>query len=190
MAQFEGIAILRRRISERTVENAGSNIESHQFMTDIVTTNPLEHSSSPPSPEERSTSEQLLSGLLYGVSLPERLVRSAVGVTAGTAKEIAQFVVPQAFQDSKSYEVAVRNSLNFLLANVGTVSAPTSETPPTPANAARAADAANDPAAGNPGRFRDQRTNRSVWALTPRSCRSTLTTCSSWPCIQTRRALE
>lgn len=122
-------------------------------MTEIVNTNPSDHSSNPPSPEERSTSEQMLSGLLYGLSLPERLVRSAVGVTAGTAKEIAQFVVPQAFQDSKSYEVAVRNSLNFILANVGTVSAPTSEQPSTPANTVPTADAANDPAAGNPGRF-------------------------------------
>ncbi|MCX7389344.1 MAG: hypothetical protein NTX48_21995 [Planctomycetales bacterium] len=69
-----------------------------------------------------STVESLLNGLLYGISLPERLVRSAVGVTAGTAKELAEFVIPQAFHDSKSYEVMVRNSLGFLLTNVATVS--------------------------------------------------------------------
>ena len=69
-----------------------------------------------------STVESLMNGLLFGISLPERLVRSAVGVTAGTAKEIAEFVVPQAFQDSKSYEVMVRNSLGFLLGSVATVS--------------------------------------------------------------------
>lgn len=69
-----------------------------------------------------STAESLMNGLLYGISLPERLVRSAVGVTAGTAKEIAEFVVPTAFQDSKSYEVMVRNSLSFLLTSVATVS--------------------------------------------------------------------
>jgi hypothetical protein len=71
---------------------------------------------------EASGVDSLMSGLLYGISLPERLVRSAVGVTAGTAKEIAEFVVPQAFQDSKSYEVMVRNSLGFLLDSVATVS--------------------------------------------------------------------
>ena len=59
--------------------------------------------------------------LLYSLSLPERLVRSAVGVTAGTAKEIAEFVVPQAFQDSKTYEIAIRNSLGFLVSGVGTL---------------------------------------------------------------------
>ena len=122
-------------------------------MTDIVTSNNSENASNPSSPEERTTAEQLLSGLLYSVSLPERLVRSAVGITAGTAKEIAEFVVPQAFQDSKSYEVAVRNSLNFLLANVATVSDPGTEKTPTPADAAPAADTSNDPTAINPGRF-------------------------------------
>lgn len=68
-----------------------------------------------------SGTEALLNGLLYGLSLPERLVRSAVGITAGTAREIAAFVVPQAFHDSRSYEVAVRNSLSFLVSGVGTV---------------------------------------------------------------------
>ncbi len=128
-------------------------------MTDTVLLNNSENPSNPSSPEERTTAEQLLSGLLYSVSLPERLVRSAVGITAGTAKEIAEFVVPQAFQDSKSYEVAVRNSLNFLLANVATVSDPGTEKAPTPANPvpaanpASAAAASNDPTAMNPGRF-------------------------------------
>lgn len=121
-------------------------------MTDTVLSNNSENASNPSSPEERTTAEQLLSGLLYGVSLPERLVRSAVGITAGTAKEIAEFVVPQAFQDSKSYEVAVRNSLNFLLANVATVSDP-SEAKPVAAVATSPAADPNDPTAINPGRF-------------------------------------
>ena len=77
--------------------------------------------------------DSALSTLLYGLSLPERLVRSAVGVTAGTAKEIAEFVVPQAFQDSKSYEIAIRNSLGFLVSGVGTVAdSPTAPEPTAP----------------------------------------------------------
>lgn len=118
--------------------------------------------------ESASAAQQVLNGLLYGVSLPERLVRSAVGVTAGTAKEIAEFVVPQAFQDSKSYEVAIRNSLNFVLANVGTLSAQSPEavtTPASPGNAVSdssipsppgqpvAGQTENDLATTNPGRF-------------------------------------
>lgn len=57
--------------------------------------------------------------LLFGLSLPERLVRSAVGLTAGAARELAGFVVPQAFQTSKSYEIAIQNSLSFLTDTVG-----------------------------------------------------------------------
>ncbi len=83
---------------------------------------PVAGRSSSPADSTTSTVDSLMNGLLYGISLPERLVRSAVGVTAGTAKEIAEFVVPQAFQDSKSYEVMVRNSLGFLLNSVATVS--------------------------------------------------------------------
>ena len=106
-----------------------------------------------------SRAEMLLNGLLYGLSLPERLARSAVGVTAGTAKEIAEFVVPQAFQDSKSYEVTIRNSLSFLLSSVGTVSEHTRTAVPSitsatelqPAGVARVCDA--DSSGGDPGRF-------------------------------------
>jgi hypothetical protein len=71
--------------------------------------------------EEQTPLQALLHGILYSASLPERIVRSAVGLTAGTAKELAEFIVPQAFQSSKSYEVAIRNSLNFLLSAVGEV---------------------------------------------------------------------
>src|SRR5262245_47949900 len=57
--------------------------------------------------------------LLFGLSLPERMVRSAVGLTAGAVKELAGFVVPQAFQTSKSYEIAIHNALSFLTETVG-----------------------------------------------------------------------
>ena len=73
-------------------------------------------------PDQRvSLVDSAVSNLLYGLSLPERLMRSVVGVTAGTAKEIAEFVVPQAFKDSKTYEIAVRNSIGFLVSGVGKV---------------------------------------------------------------------
>jgi hypothetical protein len=104
-----------------------------------------------------STVDSLMNGLLYGISLPERLVRSAVGITAGTAKEIAEFVVPQAFQDSKSYEVMVRNSLGFLLNSVATVS---ESAPPVAISTAGLQSKGSDStanstadAAANPSRF-------------------------------------
>ncbi len=111
---------------------------------------------SPEKPPGESTS--LLDTLLYGVSLPERLLRSAVGITAGTAREIAEFVVPQAFQDSKSYEVAVRNSLNFLLTSIGSV-APSEPAASSAASASAPASAGISGPAGAAGTPADPQQN-------------------------------
>ena len=59
--------------------------------------------------------------LLYGLSLPERLLRSGVGLTAGAVKEVAGVLIPQSFQSAKSYEIAIENSLTFLTETVGGV---------------------------------------------------------------------
>ena len=59
--------------------------------------------------------------LLFGLSLPERLLRSSVGMAAGAAKETAALLVPQAFQSSKTYELLIKNSLKFLTEDIGGV---------------------------------------------------------------------
>ena len=105
-------------------------------------------------PADSSTTDIDETALPVSEQILRSLVRSAVGLTAGTAKEIAEFIVPQAFQDSKSYEVAVRNSLNFLLANVASVQ--DSEATPASASAndiSGTINPADDPTGGNPGRF-------------------------------------
>lgn len=61
--------------------------------------------------------------LMYSVTLPERAVRSTVGLTAGTVRESAEFLIPQCFRNSKTYEVVVENSLKFLTEEVGGVPA-------------------------------------------------------------------
>lgn len=137
-------------------------------MSETIPGIPADPKNCEPALADPSNTELWTNRLLFGLSLPERFVRSAVGITAGTAREIAEFVVPQAFQDSKSYEVAVRNSLNFLLDNVGTVSA---DSPAAQADAmgktgaaavgqltagassTECSGAVADPVAGNPGRF-------------------------------------
>ena len=86
----------------------------------------------------------LFDSLKYGVSLPERFVRSAAGLTAGTAKELAEFLVPRSFQDSKTYEVVIRNSLNFVVANIGGV-----DLPPVPGAGAQAENFLARKAVGN-----------------------------------------
>ncbi len=57
--------------------------------------------------------------LTYTLSLPERAVRSSIGLTAGAAREAATLLIPRAFQSGKTYEVVIRNSLNFLAEDVG-----------------------------------------------------------------------
>lgn len=59
--------------------------------------------------------------LLYSFTLPERLVRSSVGLAAGAAKETAAFLVPQAFKNAKTYELVVENSLGFLTRDIAGV---------------------------------------------------------------------
>ncbi len=66
-------------------------------------------------PETRDLSRYLL----YTLSLPERTVRSTVALASGAARETAEFLVPSAFQSSKTYEIVVRNSLRFLTEDVG-----------------------------------------------------------------------
>jgi len=77
-----------------------------------------------------------LQKLLYGVSLPERILRGAVGLTAGAATELASVIVPQAFQSSKSYEIAIKNSLGFLTETVGGIRRSGTETENDEAEAA------------------------------------------------------
>lgn len=59
--------------------------------------------------------------LLYSLSLPERALRSTTGVVAGALRESASLLMPQAFQNSKTYSVMVRQMLDFLAEDVGGV---------------------------------------------------------------------
>jgi len=59
--------------------------------------------------------------LLYGMSLPERALRSASGVVAGGLRESASLLVPHAFQNSKTYHVLIRQMLDFMAEDIGGV---------------------------------------------------------------------
>jgi len=59
--------------------------------------------------------------LLYSLTLPERAVRSTVGLAAGAARESAAFLIPQSFQSAKTYELVVDNALGFLTDQIGGV---------------------------------------------------------------------
>jgi hypothetical protein len=59
--------------------------------------------------------------LLYTLSIPERTFRSGAGLVGGVVKESAALLVPQAFQDSTTYRVMVRQMLDFMCHNVAGV---------------------------------------------------------------------
>jgi len=63
----------------------------------------------------------VLKYLLYGASLPERTVRSGVGLVGGAVRESTALLVPQAFQTSQTYSILVRQMLDFLVEDVGGV---------------------------------------------------------------------
>jgi hypothetical protein len=68
-------------------------------------------------PGSRSAKEQLN----YVLSLPERAVRTGTGLLGGVLRESASLLVPQSFQNSRTYTVMVRQMLDFLVHDVGGV---------------------------------------------------------------------
>jgi hypothetical protein len=59
--------------------------------------------------------------LTYGLSLPERALRSTSAMVGGVLRESASLLIPQAFQDSKSYQMFVSQMLDFVANDVGGV---------------------------------------------------------------------
>lgn len=62
--------------------------------------------------------------LVYGLSLPERTLRSGVGLVGGAVRESAALLVPQAFRNSKTYSVMVQQMLDYLVEDVGGITRP------------------------------------------------------------------
>ena len=59
--------------------------------------------------------------LLYGLSLPERALRSTSAVVGGALRESTSLLIPQAFRSSRTYSVFVQQMIDFLVHNVGGV---------------------------------------------------------------------
>lgn len=59
--------------------------------------------------------------LTYGASLPERALRSTSAMIGGALRESTELLVPQAFRNSKSYNIFVTQMLDIVIENVGGV---------------------------------------------------------------------
>ena len=67
--------------------------------------------------------------MLYGLSLPERVLRSTAGVLGGTLRDSAEVLLPAAFRNAQTYRAFVGQMLDFLADQVGQVDAPPTATP-------------------------------------------------------------
>ena len=81
-------------------------------------------SDSQPPADSAPTATSVLDHLLYGLSLPERTLRSTSAVLGGTLRESAGLLVPQAFRSSTSYRTLIEQTLDFMVQNVGGVEEP------------------------------------------------------------------
>ncbi len=83
------------------------------------------HSSESDQPEPHTQGdpgiEQVHRYLMYGLSLPERAVRSTAALVGGAINESATLLVPQAFRDSTTYSKFVQEMLDMLNKDVGGV---------------------------------------------------------------------
>ena len=70
---------------------------------------------------ESSIVDSMYESVVYGLSLPERTVRSVAALASGAAGESAAILIPRAFQDSKSYRVFVQQMIDMLSHDVGGV---------------------------------------------------------------------
>ena len=81
---------------------------------------------STPNPEP--SSDQIYKYLMFGLSLPERAVRSTAAMVGGAIDQSANLLVPQAFRDSKTYNTFVKQMLDVVANDVGGVGAGDSKT--------------------------------------------------------------
>ncbi|MEZ6136103.1 MAG: hypothetical protein R3C53_14480 [Pirellulaceae bacterium] len=66
-------------------------------------------------------SSALLRMFHYSASLPERTLRSAGALAGGLVRESANWIVPSAFRNSKSYSIFVQQMLDFVVNDLGGV---------------------------------------------------------------------
>jgi hypothetical protein len=73
------------------------------------------------SPSPQPDRNAVLKYLLFGLSLPERALRTSVGLVGGAAREATSLLIPQAFRNSTTYQTFIQQNLDYLVESVGGV---------------------------------------------------------------------
>ena len=77
-----------------------------------------------PAQDDAPSTASIRDYLLYGLSLPERALRSTAGVIGGALRESAAALIPQAFRNARTYQLFIGQMLDFLAEDVGGVDRP------------------------------------------------------------------
>jgi len=77
-----------------------------------------------PAPAKDPGYKQVYDYLLFGMSLPERTLRTMSGMAAGALRESTALLVPQAFRNAKTYNIFIQQLLDFVAEDVGGVERP------------------------------------------------------------------
>ncbi len=90
-------------------------------------------------PQQPSSDGQPVAGsiykyLVYGLSLPERTIRSTSGVVGGAIRESASLLLPSTFRSSRSYQSFVEQMLDFMIDDVAGVEKESTEDDPAVEN--------------------------------------------------------
>lgn len=85
-------------------------------MTDDSKNNP-----DPPFESFVPSVEDVADFLLYGLSLPERALRSGSAAVSGAVRQSSSLLIPHAFRSSKSYSMFVEQMLDFMAHDIGGV---------------------------------------------------------------------
>lgn len=75
-------------------------------------------------PQSEASDASLGRELLFGLSLPERALRSGVSLLGGAVRESAERLIPRPIQDSKTYSILFKQMLDYLVEDVGGVAKP------------------------------------------------------------------
>ena len=73
------------------------------------------------SPEAIPSTDAVRNYLMYGLSLPERALRSTAAMFGGLVNESAGLLLPRSFRDSRSYQTFVQQMLDTVAQDVGGV---------------------------------------------------------------------
>jgi hypothetical protein len=112
------------------ISESGANLNSseHPAKSDPSPSVTVEDSSSKVEASETEPDSTAIEGsiyrqLLFGLSLPERAVRSTSAMVGGVLRESTSILVPQAFKSSKTYSIFVTQMIDILAHQIGGVKA-------------------------------------------------------------------